>query len=276
MRDYGKISTSIWNSRKFRSLENDDAKLAYFYLHTCAHVNSVGCFLLRDGYATEDLRWPAERYRKAMDILCKAGLIAFDKAEHMVRIVDYLRHDPFTNPKHAAGAAKIALNLPACSEKIIILKEVMQSKHVKDTAPIQAEIDRLSLGYRNPEPEPEPEPEPSVSSDEETGTTKVAPQVDPTKLLFDAGVALLGMAGVKEKNARAIVGKWRSAHGTEAVITALGKAQREGAIDPVAFVEGCFKTKAKSDAPKDGELRQRADGTWQSYDPFNGWITSHV
>lgn len=71
------------------------------------------------------------------------------------------------------------------------------------------------------------------------GTEPVA--IDPAKLLFDSGVALLGLAGIAEAKARPILGKWRRAHGDEAVIAALGTAKREGAIDPVSFIEACLR-----------------------------------
>ena len=65
-------------------------------------------------------------------------------------------------------------------------------------------------------------------------------QVDPAKVMFDSGITLLGGAGVKEGPARTMLGKWLRDHGAEAVIVALGKAQREGAIDPKSFIEGCL------------------------------------
>jgi hypothetical protein len=176
-------------------------------------------------------------------------------------------HDPFTNPKHAAGAVKIALALPSCDQKTILLQEIMTYRHVKDTTPIQAELDRVSKGDRNPEPDPEP----SVSSNEETGT--VVPQVDPVKVLFDSGIHLLALAGLSAAKARPLIGKWRSAHGTEAVIVALGRAQREGAIDPVAFVEGCFRAKAKSLQPVIGDQRTSATGKTSEYaGAVDGWM----
>jgi hypothetical protein len=242
MRDYGKISTSIWNSQKFRSLQSDDARLAYFYLHTCPHVNSVGCFVLRDGYAAADLGWAPERYRKAMDSLSIANLIAIDRVEDTVRIVDFLRHDPLTNPKHASGAVKLAMSLPAGSQKLHVLQDLIQSKHIKDAKPIQLEIERLSIGYRKgiDTQNPNPNPNPSLSEADASGAA-APPNPDPVKVMFDAGLGLLTRAGVADREARAIVGKWRKQSSTEAVIAALGRAQREGAIDPVGFVEGVLR-----------------------------------
>lgn len=156
MRDYGKVSTSIWNSQKFSKV-SDDARLLYLYLHTCPHVNSVGCFVLKDGYATADLGWDAKRYLKAMHTLCDAFLTAFDRDESLVRIVNFLKFDPFTNPKHAQGAAKLAISLPDSTEKLNVLRDMAECKHGDKLDILASEIDRLSKGYRNPEPEPEPD-----------------------------------------------------------------------------------------------------------------------
>ena len=68
----------------------------------------------------------------------------------------------------------------------------------------------------------------------------VAPP-NPEKVMFDAGVILLMRAGFSQARARPILGKWKAQHGAEAVIVALGKAQREGAIDPVSFINGVFR-----------------------------------
>lgn len=107
----------------------------------------------------------------------------------------------------------------------------------------------------------------SVSKD----TAADAP-IDPAKVAFDAGVKVLTQAGKTASSARAIVGKWRGKHGDEAVIAALGRAQREGAVDPVAFCEGVFRQSGKSAVQR----RQLPDGRWQSFDPFNGWMTEHA
>jgi len=163
MRDYGKISTSIWNSRKFSKI-SDDARLLYLYLHTCPHVNSVGCFVLKDGYATADLGWDEKRYREAMHSLCDAFLTAFDSQESLVRIINFLKFDPFTNPKHAQGAAKIAISLPDSAEKLNVLRDMAGCKHGDDLDVLASEIDRLSIAYRNPEPDPDPDPDISSPS----------------------------------------------------------------------------------------------------------------
>lgn len=68
-----------------------------------------------------------------------------------------------------------------------------------------------------------------------------AKPVDPEKVMFDQGRAFLAEHGVVNGKAGSMLGKWKRDHGAEAVIVALGKAQREGAIDPVSFIEGCLR-----------------------------------
>lgn len=104
--------------------------------------------------------------------------------------------------------------------------------------------------------QPEPEPEPYIEERNANALRRNSPKnPDPTKVLFDSGVAILTEAGIKEANARSILGKWKKAHGAEAVITAIGRAQREGAIDPVAFIEGCFKFRRLTGADNEDYLR---------------------
>lgn len=161
MRDYGKVSTTIWNSRKFASI-GDDGRLLYLYLHTCPHVNSVGCFVLKDGYATADLGWDLERYRKGIETLSKASLIGVDTSESLLRIVNFLEFDPFSNINHAKGAIRIALGLPDCEQKLLVLNDIASRKYGANDPDLREGIETLSNGYRTPEPEPEPEPLPKL------------------------------------------------------------------------------------------------------------------
>ena len=77
---------------------------------------------------------------------------------------------------------------------------------------------------------------------------------DPAAVIFTDCLAVLTDGGVPIKQARSLLGKWRKQHGDEAVIAATGKAKREGAVDPVAFIEGCFRHKRKVEASNDDRL----------------------
>ncbi len=102
MRDYTKVSTSIWRSQKFKELEGDEkARLLYFYMLTNPHVNSAGCYDLPIAYALEDLKWTDIAYTEAMAAIMAVDLIAYDRAETTVLIVNWVPHNPPTNAKHA-------------------------------------------------------------------------------------------------------------------------------------------------------------------------------
>ncbi|MCW1431381.1 hypothetical protein [Novosphingobium sp. JCM 18896] len=70
--------------------------------------------------------------------------------------------------------------------------------------------------------------------------------IDPEKVMFDSGVALITSCGKSESQARSWLGKAKRDHGAELVITMIGRAKREGAPDPIAFMEGGFRAKARA------------------------------
>ena len=178
MREYTKVSISIWNSKKFKSLTSDDARLAYFYFLTCPAVNSVGCFVIPDGYAAVDLGWGVDRYVKAIDSLSKAYLIAIDRDESVIRIINYLDHNPFTNPKHAIGAIRNAMALPKCEEKVRLFNDLTTRKYGAERPEVRAFLDSTSIGYRKAIDTTETETETKDKKEEEE-CARENPQTDP-------------------------------------------------------------------------------------------------
>jgi hypothetical protein len=94
----------------------------------------------------------------------------------------------------------------------------------------------------NPPPNPRPTQGQPIKEQVNNSVSKdTADFLDPAKVAFDSGIAMLRAAGKTEAAARKIVGKWKSDFGAEAVIVAIGKAKREDAADPVAFITGCLR-----------------------------------
>jgi hypothetical protein len=113
MRDYTKISPAVWHSDRFNNLPSDDGRYLYLYLLTNEHQTSAGCYRLPDGYACEDLRWQAERYRAARAELVEADLIQFDASTHVVRICRWFKHNPPMNEDHFTGIVRLLERLPS-------------------------------------------------------------------------------------------------------------------------------------------------------------------
>lgn len=141
------ISPVLWRNARFKGLPSDDARLLYFYLHTCEYCNSVGCFVLWYGFPLIELGWELYRYQSAIKDLCAARLIGFDAAHDLVRIVGYLAHHPFTNPKHAAGAMRLVRALPDSPQKALLFRDIVVQRFTKHLA-----IDAPESDSGEPEP----------------------------------------------------------------------------------------------------------------------------
>jgi len=87
-----------------------------------------------------------------------------------------------------------------------------------------------SLERNSSIPEPEPEREDSEANASDGGA------VDFTKEVFDRGVSFLGKHGTPEKQARALIGKWRKVMGDDETFKAMADASRAGVTDPVAWI----------------------------------------
>ena len=165
MRDYSKVSTSIWNSRKFTKLSGN-GKLLYLYFLTCPFVNSVGCFVIKELYALADLDWQPKTYKKALEEISSFDLVKLEPLENLVRIVNFLEFEQFSNPKHAAGSLKIALNLPDCAEKYHLLKNIIETgkflEKASNYSELESAIDTLYEAYGNPDTEPKPDTDPDT------------------------------------------------------------------------------------------------------------------
>ena len=131
-RDYGKVSTSVWRSKRFKSLPATySPQLFYLYLHSCSHVNSCGCFWLQKGYISTDLKWSDSDIDKAIQTCIDAGLIDYDHEEEVVYIEKFLEHSQIANARHAIGALKQAEMVPSCQLKFRIISELLSSKWCK-------------------------------------------------------------------------------------------------------------------------------------------------
>jgi uncharacterized protein YdaU (DUF1376 family) len=82
----------------------------------------------------------------------------------------------------------------------------------------------------------------SAANDAQTPEEKIAPEesIDPVKALWSRGLKLLLDAGVPEKQARGLMGKWRREFGDAAVMVAIAAAENELATEPISFISACL------------------------------------
>lgn len=148
-REFAQISTTIWDSRKVRSLDDDGSRLLYFWLHTNALRNNVGCYVLKFGAAMDDLKWTESKLTKGLDTLREASLVGFDTDERLVRITGFLRQFPTSNENHAKGCVRTAMALPDCAEKLLLLKEMVEDFNCRNVFGVREGIETLSGRYAN-------------------------------------------------------------------------------------------------------------------------------
>lgn len=205
MRDYSKVSTTIWRSQKFKELGGDDrSEKLYFYMLTNPHVNSAGCYDLPEGYALEDLKkWNSIAYREAIADLQTANLIAYDRAENTVLVINWLAHNPPTNAKHAINMLKGLAQASSRRLKTVRGLEIdtlvrERGYHLAREGGVQ--LERLLIGYRAPQSDSLPigsatltetytqtETETLTKTDTETSTKASAKKLSPPSAALPMG-----------------------------------------------------------------------------------------
>lgn len=178
MRDFTKVSPSLWRSKKFRSLKSDEAKMIYVYLLTCPHGNSAGCFDIHPGYAAADLDMVSERYQEGLKLLCEAGLIECDTVENTVFITNWMEFNEPSNPKHALGilsqlgqTSSDALKAKRFNE----LQAVVRAKKFDREQSIRAAFDLFLNGIERVSP---PRPDETETRDRDGDQTETRPDGD--------------------------------------------------------------------------------------------------
>lgn len=124
MRDFSKVSPTVWRSRKYRSLPNTEARHVYLYLLTCPHGNSAGCFDLHPMYACADLVMTEIQYANCIETLVSAGLIEWDGDENTVLITNWLEFNSPANAKHAAGVLNQLSQASSARLKLKVFQEL--------------------------------------------------------------------------------------------------------------------------------------------------------
>lgn len=131
--------------------------------------------------------------------------------------------------EHADGR----LYHPIVTEKVLDAWGRKRAKQRLKAADRERKAESREPASRPPPPEPETSP-------------------DTASIVFRQGLGWLQQASDRSaKHCRSLLGKWRGSVGDEALIALLGRAQREGAIDPVGWIEKAIAAhKAHHDPPQ--------------------------
>lgn len=103
MRDFSKISPSVWTSKKFTGLASNEARLAYLYFLTGKHQTNAGVSSVPPAYVAHDLNWSVEEVEQIITQLQAAELIEYDEDTNELLIVNWFKHNVPMNAKHRKG-----------------------------------------------------------------------------------------------------------------------------------------------------------------------------
>jgi hypothetical protein len=156
---YQKIESKIWHDEKFISLTPMQQRL-FFYVLTCPHNNLTGLFVLKPGYACEDLKYLPKDFEKDLKKLIEKGLIEYDFENSVLLIINFLKHNPITNPNQKKAVAAQLVALP----KSLLIKRFLEIN------PTLVEV--LPKGLKKALPKPEEDSDSDSDSEKDPDSEK--------------------------------------------------------------------------------------------------------
>lgn len=155
-REYTKVSSGLFSSKKFRALSSDFERLVYVFLLISPNGNSAGVFEQPPHRAYPEIGCTEEAYAKAIESLSDS-LIDYDEASDTILIRNWLKFNPLTNARHASGAVSQLEKVSCRSLKLQRLQEISQfveqnSGCWKDPSLplVKAKIKSLLIAYAEP------------------------------------------------------------------------------------------------------------------------------
>jgi hypothetical protein len=187
IRTHQPVPCAIWEDKDFLNL-SELAKNIFFYLLTSRHANSLGIYVLKEGYVAEDMEISEEnrsafirKFRAAFTEVQTSGMIDYDGETRVVLIKrHYLSANPLLFPNQIKSIKTFLGTLPK-TPLIYSLKNVLRSPDViskgKNEEALE-ELERLLPGEifvpdpGRPQPErrvppdpPKPEPDKEKSKE---------------------------------------------------------------------------------------------------------------
>jgi hypothetical protein len=186
--NYAQINRKVWNTHRFRSLSKEAREL-FFYLTTCPHGNMLGIYVLRAGYALDDLQLGANRelFFKPLRELSDKHLFRYDPETEIILDLEQLQKHPPENPNQIKAAVKIINSLPT-TPLFHDLKRMAQGLNKEFVKPLIEQLDKRS---GEPVTETESASETEAETEKEarentrpTGHPAPAPEAPPFKNAF--------------------------------------------------------------------------------------------
>jgi hypothetical protein len=124
MRNYGKISTKIWNDIRFNSLSRD-GKLIFFFLQTHPAMTSLGAMRGSQPGLAAEMNFKKGEFSKALNELINHGMVEYDEKSNFIGLPNFLKHNVPESPNVIRSWAKAIEWIPECKLKIKLIRRAV-------------------------------------------------------------------------------------------------------------------------------------------------------
>ena len=211
------IARALWDDPTFKDSEMSQREAWIWMIAEASwkdRVKRVGCaeISLKRGQLAASTRflakawgWSEPRVRRYFDMLENRRMIS-RVTDAGVTVITICKYDDYQSAPRVGDAAST--------------HRATQNRRTTDANDKKGEI-REDI------------PEANASG---RGASEDEPVEDFSKQVFDRAVLFLGRHNVPEKQARALVGKWRKSHDDRAIFDAFAACSKAGAVDPVPWI----------------------------------------
>lgn len=106
---------------------------------------------------------------------------------------------------------------------------------------------------------------PREETEQRQSSAKAEPEgSDIAQALYGPCLDYLTANGVKERNARSLLGKWRKNHCGGDVVAAIRRAQRQGVSEPVAWLEKALAGETYEPVQDPRDIAAQAEADWEA------------
>lgn len=123
MAKYRKISPSIWNDSKFRSL-SDNGKLVFFMLLTHPQTSAIGTIRAYQQGLAPEMGWQEKAFGKAFREVLEKGMAIYSERDGLIWLPNFMKYNAPENPNVLKSWAAGLDDCPECALKNKVYEQV--------------------------------------------------------------------------------------------------------------------------------------------------------
>jgi hypothetical protein len=251
MRDYAKLAPTFWTGRTGRAIKRRgiEGVVVALYLVSSPHSNMLGLYYQPLLYLAEETGLTIEGASKGLRWCIECGFCSYDDETKTVWVHEMAAWQVAASlsegDKRCKGIQKDYDALPDNPFLCAFFERYAEPFHLTRKREFEGDPEEgASKGHTKPHRSQEQEQEQEQEYSEAIASGGKPPQakaLSPEDRVWAFGVPLLTAAGVKESNARSMLGGLCKRHTAEAVADAIDRCATEQPVEPVAWLQAALK-----------------------------------